>query len=190
MKRKNTNKTKFGRDRKVTKDNKLDLSSRGFRKEHENSRTVKVIFLAACAILCAIPLFIYLSKKDKYEEIREAKQQEWAQERKVEERGIELGKLYMAAKKTEKEGDAAFDDERYFEAVFRYQQAVGYDENNLALHEKLLEALKRSCDNGNEDHCRLQAVTMANIINIQNDSSLQSLRDKRDSMLLQIGGRK
>jgi len=45
------------------------------------------------------------------------------------------------------------DTSDYFAAVFFYKQILGIDEAEIEVHQKLIEALKASCENGHDIHC-------------------------------------
>lgn len=65
-----------------------------------------------------------------------------------------LGTKYAKFSKLVEAGDAAFEAEDYFGASYNYKQALSYYATNYPLYEKLLTATKKSCDQGNELHCK------------------------------------
>jgi len=67
-----------------------------------------------------------------------------------------LGKKYKEFTALVNEGDAAFESESYFEAAYKYKQALSHYEFyglELELYDKLLLATEKSCEEGNELHC-------------------------------------
>ena len=72
-----------------------------------------------------------------------------------------LGSRYAAFSKLVKAGDAAFEAEEYFEAAYNYKQSLSYYPSDLPVYEKLLTATEKSCEEGNDLHCK-------NIKGIQN----------------------
>ena len=49
--------------------------------------------------------------------------------------------------------DSAYHAADYFATVFFYKQVLTIDEADIEVHQKLIEALKASCENGYDIHC-------------------------------------
>ena len=79
--------------------------------------------------------------------VEEDKKNQAAQKEKAMEADVaEIKQLKMQA-------DSAYNESDYFAAVFFYKQILNIDENEIEIHQKLIEALKASCDNGHDLHC-------------------------------------
>ena len=114
-------------------------------------RSVKWIVIAMIGLIG----WIYYSQRDAIAEVRAQAAERDRQEIERERREIEIGRQNsLAFESARDEALKNLSEEKYFEAVFSFRQALSYDGHNLSLRENLLTALEKSCDEGNEMHCR------------------------------------
>jgi len=79
--------------------------------------------------------------------VEEDKKNQAAQKEKEMEANVaEIKALKMQA-------DSAYQVSDYFATVFFYKQILSIDEADIEVHQKLIEALKASCENGHDLHC-------------------------------------
>ena len=79
--------------------------------------------------------------------VEEDKKNQAAQKEKAMEANVaEIKALKMQA-------DSAYQASDYFATVFFYKQILSIDEADIEVHQKLIEALKASCDDGHDLHC-------------------------------------
>ena len=79
--------------------------------------------------------------------VEEDKKRQAAEKEKALETNVaEIKALKMQA-------DSAFQAEDYFATVFFYKQILSIDEADIEVHQKLIEALNASCENGHDLHC-------------------------------------
>jgi len=79
--------------------------------------------------------------------VEEDKKKQAAQKEKTMEANVaEIKELKMQA-------DSAYQVSDYFATVFFYKQILSIDEADIEVHQKLIEALKASCENGHDLHC-------------------------------------
>ncbi len=79
--------------------------------------------------------------------VEEDKENQAAQKEKTMETDVaEIRDLKVQA-------DAAYQASDYFATVFFYKQILNIDEADIEVHEKLIAALKASCENGHDLHC-------------------------------------
>jgi len=79
--------------------------------------------------------------------VEEDKKNQAAQKEKAIEANVaEINQLKVQA-------DSAYQASDYFAIVFFYKQILSIDEADIEVHQKLIEALKASCETGHDLHC-------------------------------------
>jgi len=182
----NNKKNRFNKSRKVVKNRELDLTKRELEKTYEASSTVKAVVLVITLVLISLPIIQYYLKKDKLVAIEQNKRALKSQAKALEERRVALGDQYLAYIQRANQGDVAFEKKDYFKAIFYYKQARSFNVNSLEINKKLLQVLELTCSEEYPDDCIWKEKVMQTIQKISSDHTLESLEDKRDSILIEI----
>ncbi|MEM9917206.1 MAG: hypothetical protein AAF990_03880 [Bacteroidota bacterium] len=126
-----------------------------YAKDYEPNPVLKQAVKWVLIALLLFAAWTYFSQRDTIAKIQAeaAKREQLEIER--ERREVEIGrKNSLAFEKAREEALQVFNEEKYFEAAFKLRNALTYDGHNIELRQKLLTALEKSCENGNEMHCR------------------------------------
>ncbi|MFT6742320.1 MAG: hypothetical protein ACJAVF_003838, partial [Paraglaciecola sp.] len=90
-------------------------------------------------------------------------------------RKLKSEKLFPAFERLFEEGRTAMNRKAYFDAVFKYKQAIVFNENSLKAHQELKIALEKSCLENRENHCKEIAKIKRRIEFLKDNSSFDIL---------------
>lgn len=149
-------KSRLNKKKEAQKNTGIETEANPYAKELEIPAKTKLytkIFVGTL-ILITVAVFLRTDMLNKQNDkamlariVEEDKQNQAAQKAKsMEENVAEINSLKMQA-------DSAYQASDYFATVFFYKQILSIDEADIEVHEKLIEALKASCENGHDLHC-------------------------------------
>lgn len=147
-------KSKHGKRQEVLQNKKLDFDNNPYADELEVPYKTKIYTGIFVAVLLLITVIIFFStdmvNKQNADTMLErvlTEEQTIIDRKGREDRSLELETLSAQA-------DSAFQTSDYFAAVFFYRQALAINETDISLQEKLIAALKFSCESGHDLHCK------------------------------------
>ena len=174
MARGNKRTSRFGTSRKVIKDKSIDFSSRYGQEEQEEKSGISQLKLGLLILFCLGLLGFGMYIMEEWTKSRIEARRQTEQEQPIDDAISKSEELPQAYQERLLEADSAYAQERYFEAVYHYNQALRYDESNIDLYEKLMSALKQSCESGNEIHCNKEEAISERMEWIKAQSSSRS----------------
>ncbi|MEM1321491.1 MAG: hypothetical protein AAGG75_14640 [Bacteroidota bacterium] len=140
----------FGRPRKVVENRNFDIEPDDYQEEFEESTMLRKIVKYSAYALILVLLGIYITKRDKIQQIRS---DQLTQKQQTQATQLDLGEAYGQFRRLQRQAELAYEEGDYMLAVYNYRQALTYGGTDVKTYERLILALEKSCEAGEETHC-------------------------------------